>query len=406
LITQIGTWKSALIVGTFGGVALCLAGCGGAKPTTPPPNQAVVITVQPLSQTVPIGQTATFAVTATGTAPLSYQWSENGSAILGATGASYTTPTVELGASDTTLIGTFQVTISNSVNSVTSNAVTLTAGPRSPKAGDLRYLLFQQVDEPGLFNASAGGSGVVSVEGSGDYAKESVPNGLGSPLSVGSSACGVSDGNGVCGWAFEYQFLPSPMAGLSMCYQPGSYSTYQEDLQSYAAPNIVFTSLDLEPVEGFYAVSWVQTTQPGGFDSREDTLIPPGANQQAQIQAQATLDGSESRIVTAVSFDASGNAVLISYGWTGDTTTAYEAQTTLVPASEVLSTATNLAGQGYFISAFGGNDTDGYILVGMRVKGDGLPRPIVSSTPIPTTMPYYSPVLYLYEDDVMAVYEQ
>jgi hypothetical protein len=67
-------------------VGSLLTGCGSG-PTTPP-SQAVLITVQPLSQIVPVGQTATFTVTATGTAPLSYQWSENGSAIPGATSAS------------------------------------------------------------------------------------------------------------------------------------------------------------------------------------------------------------------------------------------------------------------------------------------------------------------------------
>ncbi len=126
----------------------------------PPHPDGVAITVQPLSQTIPIGQTATFSVTATGTAPLSYQWSENGAEIQGATTASYTTPAVSLSADGSTSIGSFQVTVSNTVNSVTSNTVTLTAGPRSPKAGDLRYLLYQQVDLPGLYAVAASGSGI------------------------------------------------------------------------------------------------------------------------------------------------------------------------------------------------------------------------------------------------------
>src|SRR5215469_14244181 len=50
------------------------------------------ITTQPASQTVTVGQTATFTVVATGTTPLSYQWQKNGTAIGGATSASYTTP--------------------------------------------------------------------------------------------------------------------------------------------------------------------------------------------------------------------------------------------------------------------------------------------------------------------------
>src|ERR1700675_2124552 len=60
-------------------VALSLAGCagitsvgsnnsGGAKPTAPS------IVTQPASATVTAGQTASFSVSAIGTAPLSYQW--------------------------------------------------------------------------------------------------------------------------------------------------------------------------------------------------------------------------------------------------------------------------------------------------------------------------------------------
>jgi hypothetical protein len=113
------------------------------------------------------------------------------------------------------------------------------------------------------------------------------------------------------------------------------------------------------------------------------------------------LDGKESRVVTAVSFDALGNAILISYGWTGDTTTVYETQTIVVPAgntisSAVISAATTLADTGYFISAFGGNDTDGYVLIGARVQGDTLPRSIVQNSTT-TQPPYPTPVLYLNE---------
>ncbi|MFN9676344.1 MAG: immunoglobulin domain-containing protein, partial [Betaproteobacteria bacterium] len=50
------------------------------------------ITAQPAGTSVVVGQTATFNVTAGGTAPLSYQWRRNGTNLSGATGASYTTP--------------------------------------------------------------------------------------------------------------------------------------------------------------------------------------------------------------------------------------------------------------------------------------------------------------------------
>lgn len=38
-----------------------------------------------------------------------------------------------------------------------------------------------------------------------------------------------------------------------------------------------------------------------------------------------------------------------------------------------------MADQGYIISAFGGNDANGYAMVVIRVKGDTMPRPIVDS---------------------------
>ena len=83
---------------------------------------APTITAQPVNQTVTAGQTATFTVVAGGTAPLSYQWQKNGVNIAGATGTSYTTP-----ATATTDSGsTFDVVVSNTAGSVTSNAATLT----------------------------------------------------------------------------------------------------------------------------------------------------------------------------------------------------------------------------------------------------------------------------------------
>ncbi len=94
--------------------------------TVNPAPVAPSITTQPASQTVTAGQTATFSVTATGTAPLSYQWQKNGTAISGATSSSYTTPaetTSDNGAQ-------FTVVVTNSVGSVTSSAATLTVNPR------------------------------------------------------------------------------------------------------------------------------------------------------------------------------------------------------------------------------------------------------------------------------------
>jgi hypothetical protein len=133
--TRYIVFSAAVLIGT----TPLLTGCSDSPSTPSPPSQGVTITGQPLSQTIPIGNSATFTVTATGTAPLSYQWSEDGVPISGAISASYTTPDVALGSDGSTRIGTFQVTVSDEASSVTSKSATLTAGPRSPKAGDLRY---------------------------------------------------------------------------------------------------------------------------------------------------------------------------------------------------------------------------------------------------------------------------
>ena len=80
------------------------------------------VTTQPLSQTVTAGQTATFSVAGTGTAPMNYQWQKNGVAISGATSSTYQTPAAT--ASDNG--SQFTAVISNSAGSVTSGSGTLT----------------------------------------------------------------------------------------------------------------------------------------------------------------------------------------------------------------------------------------------------------------------------------------
>jgi predicted small lipoprotein YifL len=111
--------RSLIIVGA-------LAGCGHSSPVnpTPTPIQATApqITVQPTSQTVNVGQAATFGVTATGTAPLQYQWQKNGTVITGATAASYTTPATVAGDTGSS----FTVVISNTAGSITSSSAVLT----------------------------------------------------------------------------------------------------------------------------------------------------------------------------------------------------------------------------------------------------------------------------------------
>jgi hypothetical protein len=88
---------------------------------------APVITVQPANQIVTAGQTAAFSVTASGTAPLSYQWQKAAADITGATTATYTTPATTTADSGSQ----FRVIVSNTAGSATSNTATLTVNPSS-----------------------------------------------------------------------------------------------------------------------------------------------------------------------------------------------------------------------------------------------------------------------------------
>ncbi|HEY2463892.1 MAG TPA: hypothetical protein VGI32_07515 [Steroidobacteraceae bacterium] len=110
-------WRNSLVL--VAQLSLLL-GCGGGGGSGAAPV-APGITAQPTDQRVVVGQTATFSVTASGTAPLSYQWQKGTTPITGATASSYTTPATTL----TDDASTYQVAVSNSAGSVNSNSATL-----------------------------------------------------------------------------------------------------------------------------------------------------------------------------------------------------------------------------------------------------------------------------------------
>src|SRR5271165_6892098 len=76
------------------GLAVFENGCANTSSTGP---TGPVITQQPASQTVSVGQTATFSVAATGSPSPGYQWQKNGASVSGATSATYTTPATTSG---------------------------------------------------------------------------------------------------------------------------------------------------------------------------------------------------------------------------------------------------------------------------------------------------------------------
>ena len=175
-------WKVLVNLYGCGSTGANLGNSQTAILTVNPGTGAPTITTQPANQTVKTGQTATFAVVASGTAPRSYQWQKNGANISGATSASYTTPATTSADNGST----FKVVVSNSAGSVTSSAATLTVNAVSSLA--------VSITSP---TNGTSVSGTITVSGA---ASDSVAVTL-VQLSVDSGS--FSNASGTTGWTFS-----------------------------------------------------------------------------------------------------------------------------------------------------------------------------------------------------------
>lgn len=128
-------------------------GCSGSS-TSQQPATAPSISTQPASTSAYIGATATFSVTATGTAPLTYAWQLSGKAISGATGSSYTTPA--LTAQDDG--DSFTVVVNNSAGSVTSSAAKLSVSAQAPQITVQPANVSVQIGQTASFSVTVGGT--------------------------------------------------------------------------------------------------------------------------------------------------------------------------------------------------------------------------------------------------------
>ncbi len=98
------------------------------SPTATPVIAPPLITKQSGNKTVTESRTAKFTVVATGTAPLSFQWLKNGTAIAGANSSIYVTPPTTLADSGSR----YSAVVSNLAGSVTSKSRTLVVNPAAP----------------------------------------------------------------------------------------------------------------------------------------------------------------------------------------------------------------------------------------------------------------------------------
>jgi hypothetical protein len=329
-------------------VALAAA-CDQGGPSAAP---AAVIVSQPEDQAVFEGQTALFQVFASGTDGLTYQWRRDGTPIPGATDSHFVTPSTVPGDDG----ATYSVSVTNAgADPVESRAARLTVLPPL----DLR---FQWVGAP--FTPSYRAATNFIAPGSVTY------RGTGSPLLMGSGSCASL-------LSCSLFFVVDPtVRGMTITYQGGPLADFGAGWASAHPHDTIVSSLDLEG--GAYAVSLSQTTQAGEF-----TPVVQGSVALDQLQATASSEGASGRVLTALSFQG-GLVSYVSYGWSRDTSTVYEAQVVATTFDAVAAEAASLAAQGYAITAFGAgnNAANGLLLVGTRVQGNATPRGLKIVSPI------------------------
>jgi hypothetical protein len=316
-----------------------------------------------------MGLSATFTVQAVGQ-NLQYQWSRNGISIPGANASTYVSAITAFSDNG----ATFAVVVSNSAGSVTSNPADLTITARAPIAGDLR---FQQVDAASTVNGYS-----VLNGGAIDTAFCPLFGGGGSAVQY-SQAIGTSFflENQACAWQISVFGLPTGVTGLETGIVSAPINQYQAILSnSYLTLNpspvdrgSVINSLRLAATNYSVGLVYNHSDTATGF-VRTAYTVPASS-----LQSAATQEGLLGHVVTAISYDGT-DATFFSYGWTGDPTTIYETQVVFTTDTAATQAAQTLAQQGYIITATGSSeetDGSGWVLIGTRVQGDTMPRPML-----------------------------
>lgn len=239
-----------------------LAGCGSnSTPAPPPPPTAPSITTQPSNQTVTNGQTATFTVMASGTAPLSYQWQKAGVTISGATSANYTTPATTSADNGTQ----FKVNVSNAAGSTTSAAATLTVNS-APAITTQPSNLAVTVGQVATFTVVASGTAPLSYQ----WQKAGINISAATSASYTTPATLITDNGSQFGVVVTnpYGNATSSAATLTVTAVAVDVTTYHYD-NTRSGANVQETTLTPANVKsatfgklGFYSVDGLVDGQP------------------------------------------------------------------------------------------------------------------------------------------------
>ncbi len=229
------------------------------------------ISQQPASQTPSLGGSATFSVTASGSAPLAYQWFRNGTAIQGATSSTFLISSVQ--SSD---VASYNVRISNSAGQATSASATLSnPGSLTPPS------ITQQPASQTLASGSAL-SLSVSAAGSTPLSYQWTMNGM--PIQNATNA------------AFQISSFQSANAGsysVTVTNAAGAVTSSAAAVSLATAPTITQQPASQNLVAGSplkLAVAATGTAPLQYFWTKNGTLIAGATNSSFQISSFQSTD--------------------------------------------------------------------------------------------------------------------
>ena len=341
-----------------------------ATPTAPS------ISSQPSSQTVAVGQTATFSATATGTSPLSYQWSKNGAAIAGGTGASYTTPATT--ASDNG--ARFIVVITNGTGTATSGPATLTvtAASTPPSISGQPSSQAVTAGQNATFSVTASGTSPLSYQwtkngaaiAGATAASYTTPatmtsdNGSQFTVTVSDAAGNLTSNAATLAVSPATLILNANKAGLSFGdVNVGSNSTLSVTFTNAGNSSVAVSNVSVSGA-GFAAsgISTGQTVTPGQTATLNVIFTPSAAS---GVTGSITVTSNATNSPTTISVSGTGGQAVppsVTLSWTDGATTVsgynvYRSTVTggpysqlnssLVSATQYVDSAVQ-AGQSYF----------------------------------------------------------